>query len=126
MAKILIVDDDPVMHLLYLAHLQKQGHQLVVARDGEEGLTKVVEEMPELILLDIVLPGMDGLSFLRELRKSVTKESIPVIVITGLKADHTIMRKETEQAGASGFLSKPFSPAQLLGEVKRVLSAVGK
>ena len=117
--QILVVDDDPLMHRLFQHHLERAGYQMVSARSGREALDIAARQPPQLIVMDIMMPDMDGLEALRELKKGDATKAIPVIVITA--NGHHIARKESESCGASVFLTKPFSPVQLLTEIGRIL-----
>lgn len=119
--KILIVDDDVLMHLLYRQHLERAGYQLIVAADGQEAMETAARELPSLIFMDVMIPGINGLSALRELKKADATKAIPVVVISSNVTTYNASRKEAEQSGAAGYLSKPFSPAQLMAEVQRLL-----
>jgi CheY-like chemotaxis protein len=121
--KILLVDDDPLMHLLYRPHIERAGFQLLSAKNGREALETAIRESPQVILMDIMMPDTDGLTALRELKKEEATKSIPVIVITANLGAAAVTRKESELSGAAGFLSKPLSPAKLLEEVRRLLPA---
>lgn len=118
--KILIVDDDPIMHMLYGRHLVGAGYELLMARDGVEALAIATREAPQLIMMDVMMAGMDGLSALRELKRAEVTRNIPVMIITGNVSAHHATRREAELGGASGFLTKPFSPAQLMAEVTKL------
>ena len=119
--QILVVDDDPLMHRLFQHHLERAGYQMVSARNGREALDAAARQPPQLIVMDIMMPDMDGLEALRELKKSDATKAIPVIIITA--NGHHIARKESESCGAAVFLTKPFSPMQLLTEIKRFVPA---
>ena len=119
--QILVVDDDPLMHRLYQHHLERAGYQMVSARGGREALDIATRQPPHLIVMDIMMPDMDGLEALRELKKEDATKAIPVIIITA--NGHHIARKESESSGAAVFLTKPFSPVQLLTEIRRFVPA---
>lgn len=119
MKQILVVDDDQLMHRLFQHHLERAGYQMVSAMNGREALDVAARQPPALIVMDIMMPDTDGLAALRELQKSDTTKSIPVIVITA--NSHNMMRKESEASGAAIFLTKPFSPTQLLNEIRRLV-----
>ena len=105
MKQILVVDDDPLMHRLFQHHLEKAGYQMVSARTGREALDISARQPPQLIVMDIMMPDMDGLEALRELKKGDVTKAIPVIVITAY--GHHIARKESETCGAAGGRTKP-------------------
>ncbi|MBI2927580.1 MAG: response regulator [Verrucomicrobia bacterium] len=117
--KILIVDDEPFMQRLIQLHLEKAGYELVKARNGHEALDAVQREKPHLIVMDVMMAGMDGLTALSRLKQDQATQDIPVIIMTA-KA-HTITRQEAEQSGAAVVFTKPFSPTQLLLEIRRLL-----
>jgi CheY-like chemotaxis protein len=119
MKQILVVDDDQLMHRLFQHHLERAGYQMVSALSGREALDIVARQPPALIVMDIMMPDIDGLVALRELKKSEATKSIPVIVITA--NGHQLARKESETSGAAIFLTKPFSPMQLLNEIRRLV-----
>jgi two-component system, chemotaxis family, chemotaxis protein CheY len=117
--QILVVDDDPLMHRLFQHHLEKAGYQMVSAKNGREALDVASRQPPQLIVMDIMMPDMDGMEALRELKKSDATKAIPVVVITA--NGHHMARKESEQCGAAVFLTKPFSPTQLLTEIRKLV-----
>src|SRR3954470_19466387 len=121
--QILVVDDDPLMHRLFQHHLERAGFQMVSARSGREALEIATRQPPELIVMDIMMPDMDGLEALRELKKGDATKAIPVIVITA--NGHFMARKESEISGAAVFLTKPFSPTQLVTEIGRLVPTDG-
>jgi CheY-like chemotaxis protein len=117
--KVLIVDDDTVMHLLYKRPLDTAGYELLTATNGEEAKKMILEHSPKLVVMDIMMPGADGLSVLRELKNSGIGRDIPVIIATANLERYTTATKESQASGAVAFLSKPLSPARLVAEIKR-------
>jgi CheY-like chemotaxis protein len=122
--QILVVDDDPLMHRLFQHHLERAGYQMVSARTGREALDIAARQPPQLIVMDIMMPDMDGIEALRQLKREDATKAIPVIVITA--NGHHIARKEAEGCGAAVFLTKPFSPTQLVTEIGRLVPPDGK
>ena len=120
--RILVVEDDQFLRELYDELLREEGYEVNLAVDGEEGLSKVLAGGYDLILLDIMLPKMDGLEILRQLReKHPQKPNGPVVLLTNLGQDSII--KEGFELGASGYLIKSaMNPDQVLSEVKVFLS----
>jgi CheY-like chemotaxis protein len=116
---ILVVDDEKFMHIFMQHHLARAGYRLLSARNGREGLEKAAAEKPDLIVMDIMMEEMDGLSALRELKNTEATRGIPIIMIT--TSAQTLTRQESEASGAAMFMTKPFSPTQLLLEIKRLL-----
>jgi two-component system, OmpR family, alkaline phosphatase synthesis response regulator PhoP len=119
--KILIVDDDPVVHMLYKRHLEKEGFELLVARNGVEALAVAAQTKPDLILMDVMMPAKDGLSALRELKQNEATRNVPVIVMTASVSHYNTSSEEAKLGGAVGLLTKPLSPAKLVEEVRRIL-----
>jgi len=123
MRKILIVDDEPLMHVLYKKHLEREGFELLTARDGIEAANIVAETRPDLIVMDMLLPGLDGMSVICELRQTEAIRDVPIIVMTANVTHYETMTKQAKIRGADAFLTKPLSPAKLVAEVQRVLQS---
>jgi CheY-like chemotaxis protein len=117
--KILIVDDDPLMPLLLQHHLERAGYQLCTAQNGRQAIEVATRELPQLIVMDIMMSEMDGLTAVRQLKKTEATKDIPVIVIA--TSAHRMVQQEAELAGAAVFLMKPFSPARLLADIRRLI-----
>ena len=118
-AKILIADDEIFMIRLLELTFKKGGYEIVSCRDGQEALATAATARPQLIVLDVMMPGLDGLGALRQLKENPATKDIPVVVLSA--KGHALTKVEAELAGAVMFLTKPFSPNQLLGEVKKIL-----
>ncbi len=118
-SKILMVDDDPSVVEVMAAVLEKQGFTFASARDGVEGMEKAKEFLPDLIILDISMPRMDGLEMCRRLRSDPVTQRTPVVMFTGL-ADRT-MRIKGLSAGANDFLTKPVDNTEILVRVGNLL-----
>jgi CheY-like chemotaxis protein len=121
--KILIVDDDPVVHMLYKRHLEKEGFELLMARNGIEALSVAAQSKPDLILMDVMMPAKDGLAALRELKQNESTRHVPVIVMTANVSEYNTSAKEAKIGGAESLLTKPLSPARLVAEVRRFFPA---
>ena len=117
--KVLVVDDYPANVKLLEVNLQASGYETAAAYDGEEALRKVESERPDLILLDVMLPKIDGFEVCRRLRANEATAVIPIIMITALK--DTEDRIRGLDAGADDFLSKPFDRGELLARVRGLL-----
>jgi DNA-binding response OmpR family regulator len=115
-----VVDDDPDVRLVCRVALTSFGHEVLTARDGEEGLAAALRERPDMIVLDIMMPRKDGLSLLRDLRADETSKDIPVILLSALAASTDQARGY--EAGADGYLTKPFSPDDLNGTISHLAS----
>lgn len=118
--KILIIEDDKTLSRLYEKHLKSKGYETTVAFDGEEGLKKVKEAKPDLILLDIVMPKLDGISVLKILKKDSATNKIPVIMLTVLEKTESV--SEALQAGITHYLIKSnYSLDELGHKVEEIL-----
>ncbi len=119
--KILIVDDDAFIRRPLEFILREEGFAPRTAANGEEGLAKLEGERPDLIVLDVMMPGIDGFDVCRRVRTDARFSSIPVILLTakGQESD----RERALAVGATEFMSKPYSPSELLRRVREILSA---
>lgn len=118
--KILIVEDDFFVRDLYSRELAREGFEVVTAEDGPEGLLKILEEKPALVLLDIMLPKMSGLEVLKKVKEKEEVKDIPVVLLTNLGQDTVI--REGFTLGAVGYLIKAaYTPTQIIEEVKKFL-----
>ena len=118
--KVLIVDDEPHIVEVVRVCLDDSGLELMEAADGEHALDLTRQAHPDLVILDVMIPKMDGYAVCREIKGDPGTQGIPVILLpaTGQAADI----EEGQQAGADSYLTKPFSPLKLLAEVYRHLS----
>jgi signal transduction histidine kinase len=121
--RILVVDDSPENVELLEAHLARAGYDLDAASNGEAALRKVREAPPDLILLDIMMPGLDGYAVCERLKGDETTVFIPVVLLTALRDPEDKLRGI--EVGADDFLTKPFSPPELLTRVKSLLRIKG-
>jgi len=118
--KILIVDDDVDTLRLVGLMLQRQGYQITAATNGQQGLSKAVEELPDLILLDVMMPDMDGYEVTRQLRQNSLTASIPILMFTAkTQLDDKVTGFEV---GADDYLTKPTHPSELQAHVKALLT----
>ena len=119
MKKILIADDKPEVVELVRATLEGGDYQIIDVFDGKEALEKIRLEKPALVLLDIIMPEMDGLQVLSKLKKDPQIKEIPVIMLTakGQKLD----KEKGVELGARDYIVKPFSPSVLLRKIEEVL-----
>jgi DNA-binding response OmpR family regulator len=124
MAKILVVDDEQSIVDLLEYNLQQNGHEVVVAGDGYEALQLAREEQPDLVILDLMLPGPDGFDVCRELRREAKATAgVPIIMLTA--RDEEVDRVVGLELGADDYVTKPFSVRELVARVKAVLRRVG-
>ncbi len=116
MDHILVVDDDRDIRELLSEYLQKQGYRISVARDGRAMRAAIAVAMPDLIVLDLMLPGEDGLTLCRELR---SQSDVPVLMLTARSEE--IDRIVGLEMGADDYLAKPFNPRELVARIKSIL-----
>ncbi len=118
-ASIMVVEDEPAIQALIAANLRRHGHGVIAAMDAESALRQVNQALPDLILLDWMLPGMSGLDFARRLRADVRTKHVPIIMLTARGEERDkVMGLE---GGADDYVTKPFSPRELLARIQAVL-----
>lgn len=121
MATILVADDHPQIADILVEYLKKEGHATAVAADGEEALRLFAQLKPDAVLLDVMMPKLDGFAVCREIRKTST---VPVILITARGEDfERIMGLDI---GADDYIVKPFSPGEVMARVRAVLRRMGR
>jgi two-component system, OmpR family, alkaline phosphatase synthesis response regulator PhoP len=121
--KILAVDDERHIVRLVEVNLQRAGYEVVTAYDGREALEKVKSENPDLVVLDVMMPYMDGFEVLKNLKADPVTAEIPVIMLTAKAQDADVFRGW--QSGVDCYLTKPFNPMELLTFVKRIFDSTG-
>jgi DNA-binding response OmpR family regulator len=117
--KILVVDDEPPIVNMLAYNLKRANYEVFVAYDGQEALNQARQEQPDLIILDLMLPGLDGLEVCRRLRR---ERDIPIIMLTA--RDNEVDRVVGLELGADDYVVKPFSVRELIARVKNVLRRV--
>ncbi len=122
MATILIVDDSATMMEGHKRILERQGHTVHSAENGEEGVARTLELMPDLVLMDVVMPKMNGFQATRKITKNELTKHIPVVIVTSKDQETDIMWGKRQ--GASDYLIKPADEAQLKATVDRLLAEV--
>lgn len=120
--KILAVDDEKHIVRLVQVNLERAGYTVITANDGKEALEKVNEENPDLVVLDVMMPYMDGFEVLQNLRRSPATRDIPVIMLTAKAQDADVFKGW--QSGVDCYLTKPFNPMELLSFVKRIFDSM--
>jgi len=118
--KILVVDDEPEFLTLIGEQLRANGYEVFLAADGTEGLQKAQQEIPNLILLDVVMPNMNGVDMLATLKRKSETRGIPVVMLTA--KGETDMILQMQKMGAVDYFIKPFKPEELLAYIKRYIS----
>lgn len=120
MKKILIVEDEPDLLQVLSQHLKNNSFQVVEAGDGEEGLQKVQNEKPDLIVLDIKMPKVDGYSFIQEMRAQKEHAKIPVIMLTANSSLNSLFKIE----GVEAYFTKPYDIKKLIAAIEQALSKI--
>ncbi len=118
--KIMAVDDERHIVRLIQVNLERAGYQVVTAFDGPAALKKADSEKPDLIVLDVMMPKMDGFEVLKRLQANPETREIPIIMLTAKAQDADVFRGWS--SGVSAYLTKPFNPLELITFVKRILS----
>lgn len=119
--KILAVDDEKHIVRLVEINLKKAGYEVTTASNGREALEAVALSVPDLIVMDVMMPEMDGFAALKKLKENSATSNIPVIMLTAKAQDADVFKGW--QSGADLYLTKPFNPAELLTFVQRILSS---
>jgi phosphate regulon transcriptional regulator PhoB len=118
-SRVLIVEDEPDIRELVVHHLKREGYLVSAASSGEEALRQVQAAPPDLVLLDLMMPAMDGLEVCRRLRQDPATVSLPIVMLTA-KGDE-VDRVLGLEIGADDYIVKPFSPKELLARIRAVL-----
>jgi CheY-like chemotaxis protein len=119
MKKVLIIEDHTDMRELLTWQIELMGLVPVTAKLGNEGVEKAISEKPELIIMDIMMPGMDGLEAAREIRANKETKNIPILAATALFRDSDL--KNCIEAGCNGYIIKPFTFQELQGKVRELI-----
>lgn len=116
---ILVVEDEPAIQELIAVNLTFAGHKVLRAANADQARQLIKAELPDLILLDWMLPGMSGLALARQLRSDERTSQVPIIMLTAKGAEHD--KVDGLEAGADDYITKPFSPKELMARIKAVL-----
>lgn len=118
-SKIIVIEDDPLILKLISQTLQREGYEVITATDGSEGLRKVRETHPHLVVLDISLPGLDGYQVCHHLRSEQETSKLPVIMVTAMSRPSD--QRRGFEKGADDYLSKPFVLSELITRIQSLL-----
>lgn len=118
--KILVVDDESHIIQIIKINLRDSDYEIIEANNGEEALQKAATLLPDLVLLDVIMPKMDGFSACAKIKEDEKTKNIPVIMLTQKGESQDI--QTGKDCGASEFLTKPFSPLKLLSKIKKYLT----
>ena len=116
---VLVADDDPDILLLITVTLERDGYEVVAARDGLGALKAAIECVPHLVLLDLMMPGLDGYEVTRRLRGERLTKDIPIVIVTAAAEEQQAAR--ALEAGADAYMKKPFSPRELLAKTASLI-----
>jgi DNA-binding NarL/FixJ family response regulator len=122
--RLLIVDDEPNLLRAVEACLRAEGFEIVTARSGRDALVRIAETVPDLVVSDIRMPGMNGFEFAQHLRASSRTMLVPVVFLTA--KDETADRIEGFRSGVDAYLTKPFEPDELVAVIKNILERVAR
>jgi two-component system alkaline phosphatase synthesis response regulator PhoP len=118
--KILVIEDDPATSRLVDYSLRHEGFQVITAFNGLEGIRKATNEAPDLVILDVMLPGMDGFEICHRLREQPATARLPILMFSAKAQD--IDKNTGLKVGADDYLSKPAAPAEIVNRVNRLLA----
>lgn len=125
MAKILLIEDDPFLTTMYKTRFASEGHEVIVAQDGETALNVLKQTPPHLVVLDAMLPKLGGFTVLEEMQKSDTLKHIPVVMLTNLTDEASM--KRAKDLGIKEFLTKAqHTPTQIFEVIKKYLPQAEK
>jgi DNA-binding response OmpR family regulator len=124
MAKVLVIDDEAPIRLLCRVNLEAEGMEVLEAEDGPEGLDRARAERPDVILLDVMMPGMDGWEVLQRLLEDETTQEIPIVFLTA-RAELRDRARGLELGGVD-YVTKPFHPVELAPLIRDLLERVGR
>ena len=119
MKKILVIEDNEDNLYLIKFILEKNGHSVIVARDGTTGIKMALEEKPDLILMDIQLPDINGMKATKIIRSSEADERVPIVALTSYAM--TGDREKSLEAGCTGYIEKPINPETIMNEIEKFL-----
>ena len=123
-APVLLVDDEPAIRTICRVNLEGDGFPVLEAKDGAEALAEVRRQRPALVLLDVMMPGLDGWKVAEQLAADAQTRDIPVVFLSARAASEDRLR--AQELGAVGYVVKPFDPLELAGTIRRVLDRVAR
>lgn len=123
--KVLVVDDEPTILKLARVKLEKEGFSVIDARNGAEAIEKAKSEKPDVIIMDIMMPKMNGNEACKNIKEDPETHDIPVLMLTAV-GQFEEQLKSLEDSGATDYITKPFDPVELAEQVNRILTNQGK
>lgn len=121
MAKILLVDDDPLLVRMYQTKFESEGHAVKTASDGAKALDEVKTVKPDMILLDVMMPKMNGLDVLKHLKADETTKKIPVVMLTNVSSSDADEQKGLELGAVAYLVKANYTPKEIVQKVKEIL-----
>lgn len=118
-SKVLVIEDEPDIVEVIQYNLEREGHKVIACRDGEQGLSRIRTDNPDLVILDLMLPGMDGTEVCRQVKADPVTRGIPIIMLTAKTEESDVVLGLG--LGAEDYIAKPFSPRELVARVQVVL-----
>ena len=122
MTKVLVVEDNPNNMKLITLVLKKHGYETIGAATGKDGVEKSTTEKPDMILIDIMLPDIDGLETTRRIRKIESMQKVPIIAITSYAMAGD--RDKIMEAGCNGYFEKPINPLTIIGDIEKIVEGM--
>jgi DNA-binding response OmpR family regulator len=119
--KILLIEDDKTLAEMYQNKLAHEGYQVVVSQNGGDGLEAAIRVQPDIILLDILLPQMDGMTVMKKLRQTPWGNKVPIIILTNLNPDDKILKGVVEDHPAYYLMKAAIDPSGIIEKIKEVL-----
>ena len=123
MARILVIDDDPSLLQMVRVMLEREGHQVITAENGEEGFAAAVAQSPELAIVDVMMPTMSGYQVTRNLRSDRRTETLPILILTA--RSQQMDRQMALEAGANAHLIKPITSKELISRIDEMMANHG-
>lgn len=118
----MLVDDDPLMVRMYQSKFESEGNKIIVAEDGVTALSKIADEKPDLVLLDVMMPKLNGLEVLKRLKKDEDTKSIPVVMLTNVGSSDEDETKGLELGAVAYLVKADYTPKEVVQKVKEILS----
>lgn len=124
MKTVLIIDDENYINRLVHFNLLEDGYDVITASSGKEGLDLLKKKHPDLVILDIAMPEMDGFTVMEKMREDDDLKNIPILILTAKVMEE--VEKRAMKLGAAGFMTKPFSPSELSKRVDEIIGDAGR
>ena len=120
--KVLLIEDDLILSEMYQSKLDKEGFEVITANDGEKGLAIALQVHPEIVLLDLLMPKMDGMTLMKKLRENPWGKNVPIIILTNLNINEKISQGIREDHPTYFFMKTEITPKDVVDRVREVLN----